>query len=143
MRPPLVLRRDVDIATCPFGSTQIMVDALSGLPGAAITANWTAWEVLNQPVGYLEVHGSAFSFATIKAGGHEAPGYQPLSSYTLVSSFITGSLDKILVPAPASAPKAKEGAALEQPKRLTQSSILKDAVRKTLAERRTAAALKQ
>ena len=72
----LIFSGDVDVTTCPFASTQVAVQALvDAFPDAgAIVQNWTAWQAPGLPgaqtVGYLETH-KGFSFATIKAGGHE------------------------------------------------------------------------
>ena len=120
----LIISGDIDMLTCPFASTEVAVDTLSKLPGAATTANWSAWSAIGQPAGYIEKHGEAFTFATVKAAGHEAPGYQPLASFALVNSFIAGTLDE-LIDAPA--------AAVAAPVRASQSSILRAAVAKTRA----------
>lgn len=123
----LILSGDIDMLTCPFESTQVAVDNLSSLPGGALVANWTAWQALGQPAGYIEQH-EAFAFATVKAAGHEAPGYVPLSSFQLVNNFIAGTLDDLLVSGKAAAP-----AAVRPP---SQGSILRAAVAKTrLAQR--------
>jgi hypothetical protein len=75
----LVFSGDVDVSTCPFSGTQVAIDALSQLAGGELVANWTSWAVAGisgigagQTGGYLETH-KAFSFATVKAAGHEAP----------------------------------------------------------------------
>ena len=68
----LVFSGDGDATTCPFSGTQVAIMALQELPGAAITKNWTAWSVNGQTAGYIERHGAAFTFATVKGAGHEA-----------------------------------------------------------------------
>jgi hypothetical protein len=114
--------------TCPFESTQFAVDVLARLPGGEVTGNWTAWKSLGQPAGYLEKH-RKFSFATVKAAGHEAPGYVPVSSFDLVTAFIAGKADELLMTdADISATPAK----------LSQGSILRAAVAKTRALQRGA-----
>ena len=135
----LVFSGDVDVSTCPFSGTQVAVDALSQLAGGELVANWSSWNVqglggiaAGQTGGYLEKH-RAFSFATVKGAGHEAPGYQPLASFQLIRAFVTGKLDELVAPAPTPAPAP----AAAQPK-LTQSSILRAAVARTLAKQRGA-----
>lgn len=115
----LVMSGDVDMLTCPFASTQYMVDVLSKLPGQGVSSNWTTWFTLAQPAGYVEEH-AGFTFATVKAAGHEAPGYEPLATYQLVSSFIGGKMSALTAPPPPPPAQA----------RLSQSSLLRAAVRK-------------
>ena len=67
----LVFSGDGDATTCPFSGTQVAIMALQELPGAAISANWTSWSVNGQTAGYIERHGAAFTFATVKGAGHE------------------------------------------------------------------------
>lgn len=126
----LVFSGDGDATTCPFSGTQVAVIALSELPGAAISANWTAWTLNGQTAGYIERHGDAFTFATVKGAGHEAPGFQPYATYELVSSFVKGTLDKLTAPPPPRpAPRRQRGD--------TQSTILNRAVNEEL-ERQSA-----
>jgi len=135
----LVFSGDVDVSTCPFSGTQVAVEALSELNGGELTANWTSWTVsglgglaAGQTGGYLEQH-RAFSFATVKAAGHEAPGYQPLASFQLIKAFVSGKLDSLTAPAAAPAPAKPTGAAAPK---LTQESLLRAAVARTLAKQR-------
>ena len=80
--------------------------------------------------GYIERHGNAFTFATVKGAGHEAPGFQPYATYELVSSFVKGTLDKLTAPPPPRpAPRRQRGD--------TQSTILNRAVNEEL-ERQSA-----
>jgi hypothetical protein len=132
----LIFSGDVDVTTCPFASTQVAVDALERVfptPGAVV-APWRAWQAAgvagNQTVGYIERH-RAFAFATIKAGGHEAPAYQPLASFQLIRAFTRGALDAL--PAPPPAPPAP--AAGDAPRRRTQGSVLREAIRKSQQRR--------
>jgi len=67
-----------------------------------------------------------FAFATIKAGGHEAPAYQPLASYQLLRAFTRGALGELPAPPPPSPPAG--GAAQ---RRLSQGGVLREAVRKS------------
>ena len=120
----LIFSGDLDVTTCPFSSTQYAVDALTKLPGGEVTSEWTYWTVQRadgaQTGGYIEQHKS-FTFATVKAGGHEAPGFQPLASFELMNAFISGNWAPIL---PNQANAAKPKAA--KPAKLTQASILRD-----------------
>ena len=129
----LILSGDVDILTCPFESTQYAVDVLQRLPGGAITKNWTTWNVLGQPAGYIQTHES-FTFATVKGAGHEAPGYVPISSFELLNAFVSGRMEE-LQQQPAGA------AAAAAPAKLSQGSILRAAAAKTRAAQRRAAGL--
>ena len=126
----LVFSGDGDATTCPFSGTQVAIMALQELPGAGITANWTSWAVNGQTAGYIERHGAAFTFATVKGAGHEAPGFQPYATYQLVSSFIAGTLDALVAPPPAAAAPAA--------RRETQSSVLNRYVNEELARQREA-----
>jgi hypothetical protein len=130
----LIFSGDLDIATCPFASTQFAVDALTKLPGGEVTGEWSYWTVQSMPGqqtgGYLEFHKS-FVFATIKAGGHEAPGFQPLASYELINAFTSDSLTKLA--AKKQTPLAV--LALQPPKKMTQSSILREKLRSSKAKR--------
>jgi serine carboxypeptidase-like clade 2 len=125
----LIFSGDLDITTCPFASTQYAVDALSRLPGGELVTEWSAWTVQGLPGqqtgGYLETH-KGFAFATVKAGGHEAPGFQPLASYDLINAFTSGKLESLL----QSKNKQKLTAAKAQPPKLTQGSILRSKMRK-------------
>jgi hypothetical protein len=122
----LVFSGDLDVTTCPFLSTQVAVEALSKLPGGELTRNWTAWDVKGvafaQTGGYIEEH-KAFAFATIKAGGHEAPGYQPLASWQLINAFTSGKLGEL-----ATAPREEQTPAA--PAKKTQASVLREVLRK-------------
>jgi hypothetical protein len=139
----LVFSGDVDVSTCPFSSTQVAVDTLSQLAGGELKSNWTSWEVTGlgglaagQTGGYIETH-KAFTFASVKGAGHESPGFQPLASFQLMRAFVTGTLDQLAaVPTPAPTPAVEEPAA----RKLTQSSILRAAVARTLAKQRASKA---
>jgi hypothetical protein len=102
--------------------------------GAAITKNWTTWNVLGQPAGYIQTHES-FTFATVKGAGHEAPGYVPISSFELLNAFVSGRMEE-LQQQPAAA-----AAAAAAPAKLSQGSILRAAAAKTRAAQRRAAGL--
>ena len=120
----------MDILTCPFESTQFAVDVLERVAGGEVVANWTAWQSLGQPAGYIEKH-RQFSFATVKAAGHEAAGYVPISTFDLVNAFIAGTTDDLLV--------TKADFAIAAPAKLSQGSILRAAVAKTRALQRGSA----
>ena len=128
----LVFSGDGDATTCPFSGTQVAIDALSELPGAGVTSNWTAWNVNGQKAGYIERHGEAFTFATVRGAGHEAPGFMPYATYELVSNFIAGTLEALTVPPPPPPPAARARA-----RRETQSSILNRHVNEALARMRS------
>lgn len=88
----LVLSGDVDVATVPFATTQLALSTLN----RTVVRPWAAWTVTtgagaNQTAGYVEVYSGNLTFATVKAGGHEAGAYQPLATFDLVSSFIAGA----------------------------------------------------
>jgi Serine carboxypeptidase len=134
----LIFSGDIDVTTCPFASTQVGVDALTRtFPiDGAITRNWTAWQVSGvagqQTGGYLELH-KGFAFATIKAGGHEAPAFEPLASFQLINAFFRGELASLVetpksTPPPAEAPKPRR----------RQSDVLREAMRKSQQRARDA-----
>lgn len=126
----LVFSGDADATTCPFSSTQVAVMALTELPGAGISANWTSWSVNAQTAGYIERHGAAFTFATVKGAGHEAPGFQPYATYELVRSFIAGTLDALTAPPPRPSKNSRQ--------RATQASVLNQKVAEELERLRRA-----
>ena len=126
----LVFSGDADATTCPFSSTQVAVMALTELPGAGISANWTSWSVNAQTAGYIERHGAAFTFATVKGAGHEAPGFQPYVTYELVRNFVAGSLDALTAPPPRPARNSRQ--------RATQASVLNQKVAEELERLRRA-----
>jgi hypothetical protein len=121
----LIFSGDLDVTTCPFLSTQVAVEALAKLPGGEVTRNWTAWDVKGvagaQTGGYIEEH-KAFTFATVKAGGHEAPGYQPLASWQLISAFTSGKLSELAAP--------REPAPAAPPAKKSQASVLREVLRR-------------
>jgi len=81
----LIYSGDVDIATVPHPYTQLCLSQLNQTQ----IKSWSPWEVNDQTAGYFEVYNS-YTYATIKGGGHEAPMYQPFSSFTLISHFVLG-----------------------------------------------------
>ena len=93
----LVFSGDGDATTCPFSGTQVAIMALQELPGAAITKNWTAWSVNGQTAGYIERHGAAFTFATVKGAGHEAVSAQD-HSHACSRPRVTRTRARILTP---------------------------------------------
>ena len=96
----LVFSGDGDATTCPFSGTQVAIMALQELPGAAITKNWTAWSVNGQTAGYIERHGAAFTFATVKGAGHEAVSAQDSSAHARTRAH---TCTRTCTPAPARA----------------------------------------
>jgi len=121
----LVLSGDVDVATVPYATTQVALASLN----RTVIAGWRAWTVTtaagaNQTAGYVTQYSGDLTFATVKAGGHEAGAYQPLATYALVSSFIAAQ------PLPAAAPAPARLYAAPAPHgRRSQSSILRAAMR--------------
>jgi len=85
----LVYSGDLDILTVPFAFTQPCIAQLGG----KITAPWQPWFVNGATAGYVETY-DKYTYATVKGAGHEAPEYQPLTSYQMISRFLkTGSLN--------------------------------------------------
>jgi len=80
----LVYSGDVDIATVPFGFTQVCLAELGQEP----TASWQPWWVNTATAGYVETYPD-YTYATVKGAGHEVPAYQPLNSYHMIYRFIT------------------------------------------------------
>ena len=98
------------------------------MPGGELLQDWTYWTVQSVPGaqtgGYIELHKS-FAFATIKAGGHEAPGFQPLASFELINAFLANDWSKIASRTPMKSLTASQPLA----KKLTQSSLLREKMR--------------
>jgi len=85
----LVYSGDLDILTVPFAFTQTCLGQLS----PKIVVPWQPWFVNGATAGYVEVY-DKFTYATVKGAGHEAPEYQPLSSFQMIQRFMkTGSLN--------------------------------------------------
>ena len=132
----LVWSGDADATTCPFSSTQVAVMALSQLPGANITENWKPFLVNGQTAGYIEHHGNAFSFATVRGAGHEAPGFQPYASFELVSNFINGTVDSLTSAKPRVSPRKSsrkgetQGSTLNRIVREAQESLRKEKMKR-------------
>jgi len=105
----LVYSGDVDIYTVPFGFTKACLHELKEIP----TNQWQPWYVNEATGGYFEQF-PHYTYATIKGAGHEAPQYQPLVSYELISRFIyRGTLEDR-----RHAPKPREH-------KMTQARLLK------------------
>jgi len=81
----LIYSGDTDIATVPHPYTQLCLSELN----QTLIHPWTPWKVEHQTAGYFEIYNS-YTYATIKGAGHEAPMYQPFSTYALVSHFVLG-----------------------------------------------------
>ena len=60
--------------------------------------------------------------------GHESPGYQPFASSFLIKSFVQNKLDQLTVKGEVKAIESESDA----PKKLTQGSILRSKITKTL-----------
>jgi len=87
----LVYSGDLDILTVPFAYTQPCIAQLSGKP----LTLWQPWFVNGATAGYVETY-DKYTYATIKGAGHEAPLYQPLTSYQMIYRFLTtGKLDDL------------------------------------------------
>src|SRR5690606_18101836 len=113
----MIVSGDVDVATCPFAGTQYAIQALN----RTVVNNWRAWTVdtaagAGQVAGYVTEY-DTYTFATVKAAGHGAPGFQPLESYQLMHTFITGGT----LPS-ATAPVAGK------PVRRSQGSVLRERI---------------
>jgi len=80
----LVYSGDLDILTVPFAYTTPCIAQLTGTP----VSPWQPWFVNGATAGYVEVY-DKYTFATIKGAGHEAPLYQPLTSYQMIERFLT------------------------------------------------------
>jgi len=114
----LVYSGDIDIATVPFAYTQPCLAELN----AKNTQAWGPWFVNGQTAGYWEQFDS-YTYATVKGGGHEAPEYQPLSSFNMFERFMKSqSLDD-----PSQSPSAFP--ALHRRAR-TQGDFLRNMLRK-------------
>eukprot|EP00009_Paramoeba_aestuarina_P001880 CAMPEP_0201509164 /NCGR_PEP_ID=MMETSP0161_2-20130828/2292_1 /ASSEMBLY_ACC=CAM_ASM_000251 /TAXON_ID=180227 /ORGANISM="Neoparamoeba aestuarina, Strain SoJaBio B1-5/56/2" /LENGTH=500 /DNA_ID=CAMNT_0047904031 /DNA_START=22 /DNA_END=1524 /DNA_ORIENTATION=+ len=103
----LVYSGDVDIATCPAAETQICLAELMGTPVA--DRSWQPWFVNGATAGYVEVY-DQYTYVTIKGSGHEAPTFQPFTSFNMYQRFLQNqNLDggEIYFP-PASSPQPKQ-----------------------------------
>jgi carboxypeptidase C (cathepsin A) len=125
----LIFSGDVDVATCPFAGTQYAIQSLN----RTVVQGWTGWTVNTaggalQQAGYVEQY-DTFTFATVKAAGHEAPGFQPLAAYTLIEGFITGAGVAEVAPVKFVGVRAA-------PAKRTQGSILRELVQQGGRSRR-------
>jgi len=80
----LIYSGDLDILTVPFPFTQPCIAKLSGTK----VSQWQPWFVNGATAGYVEVY-DKYTFATLKGAGHEAPLYQPLTSFQLILRYLT------------------------------------------------------
>jgi len=80
----LVYSGDLDILTCPFGETQLCLSELN----RTVVAKWQPWFVNGATAGYVEQY-DTYTYATVKGAGHEAPQFQPLIAFNMVSRFLT------------------------------------------------------
>jgi len=84
----LVYSGDLDILTVPLGYTLPCLSMIS----PNIVKDWQPWFINGVTAGYVETY-DTFTYATLKGAGHEAPLYQPVSSYQLITRFFqTGHL---------------------------------------------------
>ena len=79
----LVYSGDTDIATVPFGQTELCLAELDGIT----KESWTPWFVNGATAGYIEQY-KEYSFATVKGAGHTVPEYQPFNSIELFRRFL-------------------------------------------------------
>ncbi|KAL6076427.1 Carboxypeptidase [Balamuthia mandrillaris] len=82
----LVFAGDIDIATVPFATTQACLGEIANK--VRPVSAWQPWFVNGATAGYVEVF-DKYTFATIKGAGHEAPQYQPITSFAMFSRFLT------------------------------------------------------
>jgi len=80
----LVYSGDIDIATVPFGRT---IQCVTEIPRDSPTSEWQPWFVNRATAGYWEQY-DTYTFATVKGAGHEAPTYQPITSWNLFQRFL-------------------------------------------------------
>jgi len=106
----LIYSGDLDILTVPFAFTQPCMAKLSGTQ----ISKWQPWFVNGATAGYVEVY-DKYTYATIKGAGHEAPLYQPLTSYQMIYRYMTtGKLTG-----------NAEGRGVRRETKLTQSEMLR------------------
>jgi serine carboxypeptidase-like clade 2 len=86
----LVYSGDVDLATCPFGYTQLCLNEMN-LP---IINRWRRWLGPNgQTAGYTETYRLdqiALTFASVKGSGHEVPMFAPYPAFVMMQRFLAG-----------------------------------------------------
>lgn len=117
----LVYSGDVDIATVPFFYTQPCLGELN----SKNVVPWQPWFVNGQTAGYWEqFQHPAYTFATIKGGGHEAPEYQPLSAFNMFQRYI--NTQSLVDP---SETVQKFHVAHQKEHMRTQGQVLRDALR--------------
>jgi serine carboxypeptidase-like clade 2 len=101
----LVYSGDVDIATCPPAETQICLAEIMGTP--VNDRSWQPWFANGATAGYVEVF-DQYTYVTIKGSGHEAPTFQPFTSFAMYQRFLQNqNLDGGEVYFPPSAPPRK------------------------------------
>jgi len=90
----LVYSGDLDILTVPLGYTLPCLGQIS----PNIVSAWQPWFVNGVTAGYVETY-DRFTYATLKGAGHEAPLYQPISSFQMIYRFLmNGNLNDSLPP---------------------------------------------
>jgi len=112
----LIYSGDLDILTIPFAYTQPCIPQIGG----TLQTLWQPWFVNGATAGYYEEY-EYVTYATVKGAGHEAPQYQPVSSYQLIYRYLTtGSLSSV-----DPLPKGKKNGKGWRKERLTQSKMLR------------------
>ena len=76
---------DIDIATVPISQTERCLETMN----RPVVDAWRPWGFNSEIAGYVEIY-DTYTFATLKAAGHEAPAYQPASAYYMFKSFLNG-----------------------------------------------------
>uniref|UniRef100_A0A0A9D0Q3 Serine carboxypeptidase-like 52 n=1 Tax=Arundo donax TaxID=35708 RepID=A0A0A9D0Q3_ARUDO len=80
----LVYSGDHDVVV-PFLGTQAWVRSLN----FSIVDDWRAWHINGQSSGFTITYSNNKTFATIKAGGHTAPEYQPERCFAMIKRWIS------------------------------------------------------
>ncbi|KAI9383748.1 hypothetical protein POPTR_013G124750v4 [Populus trichocarpa] len=68
----------------PFLGTQAWIRSLN----YSIVDDWHPWHFQGQVAGYTRTYSSQLTFATVKGGGHTAPGYRPAECFAMFKRWI-------------------------------------------------------
>nr|XP_034916632.1 serine carboxypeptidase-like 3 isoform X1 [Populus alba] len=68
----------------PFLGTQAWIRSLN----YSIVDDWHPWHFQGQVAGYTRTYSSQLTFATVKGGGHTAPGYRPAECFAMFERWI-------------------------------------------------------
>jgi len=129
----LIYSGDLDVMTVPFPVTQACLSELNDEQSNPRLLQWQPWFVNGATAGYVEQFAN-YTYATVKGAGHEAPGYQPLTSFNMFGRFLA---NQSLFPTDSSLSSNERSAqAMKMRERILQRPVTQGAVWRALRNQR-------